>query len=281
MSSSGSEIAVLHLVWAPLGPQVLEDFVGAYRRWQPGADHRLVVILNGFGTPADRRLAPVERILKGLRHERLQTPEAVRDLTAYRLSAEQIDAQLLCFLNSYSRPLADGWLTSLARQHAQPSVGLTGSAGSYESAFTAAPFFLRRRRRRDFLPFPNPHLRTNGFMLARELFLDLEWPPLHSKPAAWAVEGGKQSMSRQVWARGLEVLVVGRDGVAYPPERWRESATYRSGDQRNLLIADNRTRQYEKAPAVRRRQLEKMAWGGSAEGVPSLDANTISRLVRP
>lgn len=59
----------------------------------------------------------------------------------------------------------------------------------------------------------------------------------------------------------MKVLVVGRDGVAYPPERWRESATFRSGDQRNLLIADNRTEQYAAADPRFKRTLEEMAWG--------------------
>jgi hypothetical protein len=60
------------------------------------------------------------------------------------------------------------------------------------------------------------------------------------------------------------MLVVGRDGVAYPTERWRESATYRSGGQANLLIADNRTRQYETASPRRRLKLEQMTWGTEA-----------------
>jgi hypothetical protein len=102
-------------------------------------------------------------------------------------------------------------------------------------------------------------------MLARDLLLELDWPPLRSKAAAWAVESGRRSISRQVWERGLEVRVVGLDGVAYPPERWRQSATFRSGEQRNLLIADNRTRQYEEAKPTLRRRLEQMAWGEHGE----------------
>jgi hypothetical protein len=174
-------------------------------------------------------------------------------------------------MNSYSRPLVDGWLSLLAQPHSRPAVGLTGIGGSYESAFSAAPFWLRRRRAAAFAPFPNPHLRSNGFMIARELLLDLQWPVLRSKHDAWALESGKQSISRQVWGRGLEVLVVGRNGLAYPPERWRESATFRSGDQANLLIVDNRTRQYEQAKSPLRRRLEEMAWGrpGSIASAPS------------
>lgn len=261
---AASDTSLVHLVWAPLGPQVLEGFVDAYRARQAGMAHRLVVIFNGFQQRSDP-LTRFERLLAGVEHESLVLSRATRDLTAYRAAALETDAARLCFLNSYSRPLVDGWLSLLAKPHERPEVGLTGIGGSFESAYSSAPFWLRRRRRAHFLPFPNPHLRSNGFMISRELLLGLHWPPTSSKAAAWALESGTNSISRQVWAHGLEVLVVGRDGVAYPPERWRESATFRSGEQRNLLIADNRTRQYEQAKPAFRRRLEEMAWGSAGD----------------
>jgi hypothetical protein len=264
VATRASDIVVVHIVWAPFDPAMLEGFVAAYREREAGIDHRLAVVLNGFRGPSDRRLGPIQRLLEGLDHEQLLTPAATLDLTAYHFAAEEITARQFCFLNSSSRPLVVGWLSLLAKALSDSDVGLTGTCGSYESAYTSAPFFLRRRRRADFPPFPNPHLRSSGFMLERDLLLDLEWPALPSKPAAWALESGKRSISRQVWERGLDVRVVGRDGVAYPRERWRESATFRSGNQRNLLIADNRTGQYETARPARKRRLEEMAWEGSA-----------------
>jgi hypothetical protein len=110
-------------------------------------------------------------------------------------------------------------------------------------------------------PFPNPHLRTNCFALERELLLSLEWPTGLTKLQAVALEGGSNSLTRQVQARGLEAVVVGRDGVAYPPDRWRESATFRSGEQANLLVSDNRTRHYQEGGPLVRRGLAWLAWG--------------------
>jgi hypothetical protein len=261
ISPSDSEIAVVHLVWAPLGAEALEGFLAAYRRLEPEAEHRLVVILNGFDGKTDPRRVAVERALDGVAHQAIVLPRPVVDLTAYREAAPEIEAQRLCLLNSYSRPLVADWLALLARGLSDASVGLVGCGGSCESAYSAAPFWLRRRRGREFPPFPNPHLRTNGFMLGRELMLDLDWPLQRSKLEALTLESGKRSISRQVWERGLDVRVVGRDGVAYPSERWRESATFRSGGQRNLLISDNRTLQYGEADAASKGRLERMAWG--------------------
>jgi hypothetical protein len=253
---------------------MVDGFVSSYRQHPTGVQHRLVVVLNGFHDRTDARLAQVKRALQGIEHEPLHTPRPLVDLGAYRWAAERVDARQVCFVNSYSRPVADGWLRLLAAPHVRAEVGLTGIGGSYESAYTAAPVWLRRRRRRDFLPFPNPHLRTNGFMVSRELLLSLEWPTPDTKPAAWAIESGKRSMSRQVWERGLDVLVVGRDGGAYARDRWRDSATFRSFDQSNLLIADNRTAQYQDAQPRLRRRLEEMAWGGAATASQPVDART-------
>ena len=50
-----SEVAVIHLVWAPLGSGMLEGFLASYRERPPGLAHRLVVILNGFDGPADAK----------------------------------------------------------------------------------------------------------------------------------------------------------------------------------------------------------------------------------
>jgi len=142
-----------------------------------------------------------------------------------------------------------------------------GSTGSYESLLSSSTFrplrpFLRHR----LPPFPNPHVRTTGFMLERDLMLTLDWPATMHKRSALKLESGTPNITRQVLARGLRVLVVGRDGRGYERERWPESRTFRSGSQENLLIADNRTREYADAPPVRRAQLARFAWGDSALG---------------
>jgi hypothetical protein len=59
-------------------------------------------------------------------------------------------------------------------------------------------------------------------------------------------------------------VVVGRDGRAYDIEEWPASSIYRAGGQRNLLIADNRTRDWDRASPRLRRRLSRDAWGGVA-----------------
>jgi hypothetical protein len=247
-------------VWAPLGPAPLERFIESYRAHPPGVQHRLLVVMKGFAAGADR--SPWRHVLASVAHDELDADAGALDLGTYRSVVERVpDAERFCFTNSTSVVLADSWLGHLDRHLRTPRVGLVGAAGSFESAYSVAPLWLRRRRRRDFPPFPNPHIRTNGFGISRELALSLDWPVTRRKLDALRLESGRWSITRQVLERGLHALVVGRDGVGYPPERWQESATFRSGDQRNLLIADRRTRQYEEVDPALRARFAEMAWG--------------------
>jgi hypothetical protein len=252
------DLMLVHLVWAPLGLDPLVRFLASYRGHRAGVQHRLLVLFNGFRTGQD--LAPWRGVLEQVVHEELRLEDRPLDLGAYRQAAERVPAGRYCFVNSYTVILHDDWLGALDGHLSAPGVGITGSGGSFESAYSAAPRPLRPFRR-DFDPFPNPHIRTNGFLITRELLLSLDWPAPRRKLEALRQESGRRGISRQVRDRGLQLLVVGRDAVAYPPERWRESATFRSGGQVNQLIADNRTRQYDEASPQRRLHLERMTWG--------------------
>jgi hypothetical protein len=259
-----AEVSVVHLVWAPLGLQPLRRFVRSYRAHPAGRDHALLAVFNGFSDAAALDAARAE--LHGVEHAQLVLPGPAQDLAAYRAAAEHATgADALCFLNSHSEVLADGWLARLDEQLRAPRVGIVGATGSHESTYSSAPRPLKLLRRRQFPPFPNPHIRTNAFMLARERLLALDWEVGRGKSSAHQLESGTRGITRQLQAQGLEARVVGRDGRGYAPEGWGDSRTFRSGNQDNLLVADNRTRQYDEADPARRAELSRMAWGEATE----------------
>jgi len=305
-------ICVVHLVWGPLGVGPLHRFRDSYLRHPAGVEHRLLVLYNGVAAGAD--LADWESELADVQHELLRTDRPVQDLDAYRYAAERTDADSLCFMNSYSVLLADGWLASLAGALAQPGVGLVGASGSWASMRSLARYdlglggpyggVLERRSQvrkqlarlararsgpdrdgstprspidklrvavrvleqtRGFLAFPAAHVRTNGFLLDRDLLLDLRWPSLRRKAHAHRLESGATGITEQVRARGLQALVVARDGAAYPPDRWHLSRTFWQGDQESLMIADNQTRDYADGDLEMRAFLSRYAWGRDAD----------------
>jgi hypothetical protein len=254
--------ALVYLVWGPLGTERLRAFAESYRQHPPGAEHRLMLLLNNVTEEALSEAA--DALAAEVGGETVALPEPVLDLAAYAEAGRRVEAERLCFLNSYSEPLVEGWLATLLAPLEDPAVGLVGASGSYESFSSNAPLVTRPYRMRQFPPFPNAHVRTNGFALRRDLMLDLEWGSIRSKLDTWKLESGYRAITRQVWDRGLKAVVVGRDGRAYGPDELFESRTFRRGTQPNLLVADNRTAEFDEAPPKRRRRLFELAWGKQA-----------------
>lgn len=252
-------ICLVHLVWAPYGPELLQRFLASLAEHEPGCPYELLAVFNGFD--ADGPTRAFTSLLEGVEHRALVLPEPVQDLPAYRTALDATDTEAICFTNSYAEVLADGWLGLFAAAAARPDVGLAGATGSWESAFSSAPAKLRVQRFARFPRFPNPNLRTNAFTGRRALLRGLDWSGTDAKLGALALESGRRSLSAQVRRRGLRTVVVGRDGRLHDPSDWHASRTFRAGEQENLLVSDNRTRDYAAADPRERAVLTRMAWG--------------------
>ena len=156
-------IAVVHLVWGPLGTGPLHEFLASYRRHPPGTEHELIVLLNNVPDPLP---AEFEAELAGVEHRLLRTPESVQDLAAYAHATERLEHERLCFLNSYSAILAPDWLAKLEGALDQPRAGLVGATGSWASLHSAVlnAFML-----------PNPYRRAvPRRAVAREQMREIE-----------------------------------------------------------------------------------------------------------
>ena len=107
---------------------------------------------------------------------------------------------------------------------------------------------------------PNPHIRTNAFMIERNIFLSLRAITLKKKIDAYKFESGRDSMTKQIIARGLRPVVVDRWGKVYEIPDWKSSSTFWVDLQANLAVADNQTMGYASGSAERRRLLTSYAW---------------------
>jgi hypothetical protein len=190
-----TEVCVAHLVWGPLGLGPVEDFAAAYRRHAAGCAHRLVVGFNGVAGAAER--ARLEAPFAGVAHDTFAMRRPRRTSRIYCGRAADA-ADYVCCLNSYSTPLADGWLAALSARptapasawSARPARGRattprrSGAARAPAARAVAPPLGRvgRPRRAPDGAgrtpraargTVPNPHIRSNAFMLRRDLFLSL------------------------------------------------------------------------------------------------------------
>ena len=275
MTASGGDLAVVHLAVKSYGEAAFAKFAESYRRHPAGRPHDLIIAAKQFAGEAE--FAPFARYLEGVPYRLLLMPDEGIDLGTYFAIARAEPYARYCFLNSLSEILVDSWLDKLvAALEANPG-GVAGTSGSCRSVssgvrrmhYPGVPQALQKLRglvgflkvAMTYPPFPNPHLRTNGFVIARETVLRLKLPPFRTKPDTSIFESGWGNLSRQIWKLGGKVLVVGGDGQAHDVPGWAASETFWAGDQAGLLVADKQTRMFDHASEARRALLNRLAWG--------------------
>jgi hypothetical protein len=119
-----------------------------------------------------------------------------------------------------------------------------------------------------FPRFPNPHIRSNGFMVRRDRWLQLNFSP-SKKVDTSLFESGPQSFTTRMRDNGMSTIVVGQDGNGYDVPDWPHSRTFRLGDQSNLLIHDNHTRAFEAMSPGARVTHAWMSWGDYLGPLPA------------
>lgn len=271
MTAPPRSVAVVHLALASYGLEPFRAFAESYQAHPAGFDHRLVIGLKGFIGEEDAE--PFRLLATSIGAAVELVPDDGFDLGSYRFIAERIKAEFICLLNTRATIAVDDWLLLLVRPLIDPAIGAVGATGSLQSLATdtlrptldgARRSWLRRRlgwlyRRTQFPPFPNPHLRTNGFIIRRLLWLELRMPRLLTKLDAMRFESGRDGMTRQLARRGLGVLLIGADGHGRPIAASTDEGFW-LGEQRGLLIEDNQTRRYDDASPSERLLMTSRAW---------------------
>jgi hypothetical protein len=112
-----------------------------------------------------------------------------------------------------------------------------------------------------FPKFPNPHIRSNAFMLRRDHLAVFDGVTIASKDDACFFESGPNSLTAQIRRAGQSAIVVGRNGQSYDVPEWPYSATFRLGDQANLLVTDNHGRGFLNMTTENRITHARMTWG--------------------
>ena len=230
-------LALVHLVRAANPTYHLEQFVAAYRAAPPGVQHLFVFACKGFTDHGIVALGPVWRDLPNVI---LRLPDTGFDLGSYRQACLQIPNEYVCFVNSYARPRVPNWLANLYAVARRPEVGISGATGSFQI---------------------DPHVRTNAFCMRRQQYLALVTHDPPNKQAACDLEAGSESLTRRILARGFQARIVGRGNIDVDLRQAQGTRTFRWGRQENLLVADNRTDEYDHGNADWRAFLQRVAWG--------------------
>lgn len=251
-----SKLVVVYLISAYDNRENLKQFINHYLNFDAGSKHELVICFKNFDEK-DKIFQTPE--LKQIKYKKFLDNNKFNDYdwgSYYRVSKENLD-KIIFFMNCHCRPLVNNWLKLFENNYAEGS--LLGPAGSYESMVNSA---LKGKHTRsklrsiiyaisnfiDFPIFPNPHIRSNCFMISANNFLDLEFNKNYKfkKKGTWINESGRKGMTNQLKKKKFDIYVINSDGHKFKEEKWYLSKTYALNQQSKLIIGDKFSSIYAK-----------------------------------
>lgn len=204
-------------------------FIESYLAYKAGHKNELIVVYKGA------RVIPPAQYID--RWREIFMFDWGYDFRAYRKAMEQYpEFDSYCFLGSSSVIEGDNWLYKL---HYPTTLGfkMVGCTGSCESFYSNNPTWYNRD---EFLPFPNPHIRTTGFLMPNEIAFKYMPKRALTKRQAYKHEHGKNGITQKLWKDGHNVCVISSHGNMSSIE---DAKTFRSDGA--SLISDKQTRIYE------------------------------------
>ncbi|MFT6556173.1 hypothetical protein [Sneathiella sp.] len=260
-------VAVVHLIRKKNGLKPFQAFLQSYHQHPDPLAHDLVLIFKDFEPGED---APYLEILKDTHFVRFDyAGDGGLDLDPYIKVSRTLFYPYFCFLNSFSQIDCDRWLSILLSGFEQfPDAGIVGATGSWESSSETDP------------PFPNPHIRTNAFLIPAAIMAEVTFIDVYDKDTARAVESGVDGLSRQVKGMGKKLYLADNKGGIWAEEDWPKSGIYRSKRQEGLLVRDNRTQAYEQGDNWTKEYLHDLAWTGKPSKANPLKRHKIRHRLR-
>jgi hypothetical protein len=302
--ASVSEIGVVHLIRRRNGLKPFQRFMETYRAHPTGVEHDLLLVFKGFrsenqskeyepmltGIP-HRRLYVSDSgydlgaYLKAARHFDYTYYCFLNSFSQIRCSNWLAYLYRALMIPGVGVAGATGSFESFSANsrwcdQKLKSLSVTGRvrflAAHFASAPTLAQGFLRFSAwilrslgiwniARFFPGFPNPHIRTNAFMVSRQVLARLRAGPMWFKFATYMLESGYESVTNQILAGGLRPVIVDSKGAVYERAEWPCSKTFRHSNQENLMVNDNQTEAYANADPEYREELSCRAWGGHGD----------------
>ena len=231
-------------------------FLSSMARFDAGAPHDYIHIQKGFEERAPS-IPIAEHMQKTGRTAHIfYVPDDRPALSVMADVARELPHEKIILFMSWSRILAPDWLRHyLNAFDAVSDCGIVGATSGYE----------RRNLKDPSEPFPNVGIRSTAFMVDRRMFLDAAGEHIRERKDENDFESGPNGLTKQIMRKGLKPVVVDKWGKVWHVEDWPRSKTFRSGFQEGLLVADNRTYQYDVIKNKKRRWLAEINWGDQAD----------------
>ena len=177
---------------------------------------------------------------------------------------------LILFLISHCQPNKKNWLKIICDSYENNSfIGITGSN---ESMYTSLKFkkiwkFIYNFKnfyffKKNFKPFPNPHIRLPAFFLHQKDFLEfVKNKNYQNKKDAWITEAGKEGMTNFFKEKNYKIYLINSNSNKFYLDNMKASETYCFKNQDKLLISDRHTRKYDLLTQLEKDNMIEKIWG--------------------
>ena len=168
-----------------------ENFFYSYLKFNSGVAHKLLIIFKGF---KKEKLKKYFQFLKKnkIKYQFLKVQDKNNyDLGTYKNIMKFINTEYVFFLNSSSKLLCNNWLLFFYTGIKLKDVFVVGATASYEKITLFSN-----------IKFPNPHIRTNAFIIKTAIISNLlNKFNFNSKIDCYRFESGKNSMFRNLYKK--------------------------------------------------------------------------------
>jgi hypothetical protein len=245
------------------------QFLKNYKKFRPGLNHNLLICYKLVNVDM---IKIFEAKLRKIPHtEYLDTsPLNDYDFGSYYRVCKSYPNKKIFFLNAKSYPIKHNWLKIISKSYKNNS--FVGTSASYESQLTSLNLkkfykifsflinFIHLKKR--FNSFPNPHIRTSGFLINSNNFIDFYKKKFcKNKLDAWSIESGKDSITNYFKSKKYPLFIVNSDGISFNEKDWKKSNTFNYQKQDKSIISDTHTRKYLKLNHHRRLISQFNTWG--------------------
>ena len=192
------------------------------------------------------------------------------DLGSYSRVASDYSTRFIFFLNSYSYPICDKWLNKITKNYEENSILATSASyGSLLSLiklkkiYKFLNYYLKLiKYKKIFNPFPNPHIRTTGFLIKANDYINfMNNKLIKTKEDAWKIESGKNSLTNYFKKLNFNIFVINSDGKRFSENEWKLSKTYNYLDQNKSIISDKHIRKYFLLNKTKKIKFQINTWG--------------------
>ena len=110
--------------------------------------------------------------------------------------------------------------------------------------------------------FPNCHVRTNGFLIESNDFLEfIEDKIVYSKIKSFLIESGYRSLTNFFLKKKYDIFIINKLGKKFSLGKMNNSETFAYAKQDKFLISDNQIRKYLTFSIQDKKSKSKQTWG--------------------